>query len=535
MGIFAILLLLAVVLVVVIVIQRTMGDGQEGGSAGADIIAYLVLALAMGVAGFALRQLAATAFPGETFVFDPAQQVATSLSALVVSVPFLVYFWRRQARRRQVYPDAAGWTLYLSLMEITFTTAFVVWAVRFVSAIFDDGNTSTWTGMVVFGAIAVFHEVQARATPPMSEAGELRRVFGSAIGLVTATIGLVGTLAALFGGLFTSMGMTLSDNGLHPWIAMLLVGAPIWWYRWWRPWDAEPSMPRIVWTVLVTTSAMAVTVGAVTAVLVMVLRELLEPASPVNEFTQLHVAVALVIAGIPIWLVHRRLLHSTTGVLFYLYALALAGLGTSVGMASALTITAFSERVIVGGGTRSVATYATILVAGLTTWLVFDRRATAVETGQQQTLSWPRRIYTLGAGVVFALIATGSLITVIFIVLRRLLAGSDDGSLLQPASIFAFSGLAALYLLRSYARVRAHLPETEAIAPFNVTLICSHPGSIATRFPDEAKLRVLHRGDDAGIVNDEMAEEIVAAVANRSSYVWVDEDGFRLAPIRVAD
>jgi hypothetical protein len=51
-------------------------------------------------------------------------------------------------------------------------------------------------------------------------------------------------------------------------------------------------------------------------------------------------------------------------------------------------------------------------------------------------------------------------------------------------------------------------------------------------FPEQARTRVLYREDDAGIVDDEMAAAIVAAVANRSSLVWVDEAGFRVAPAR---
>lgn len=534
LGILVLILLLAVVLVVVVVIQRATKRTDKDESGGEDIIAYLVLALSMGVAGFALRQLASTAFPGDTFVFDPAEQVATSLAALVVSVPFLIYFWRRQARRRTVYPEAAGWTLYLSLMELVFTIAFVVAAVQLLTGLFEGDTISSWTGVVVFGAIAVFHEVQARATPPTSEAGDLRRVLGSAIGLITASIGLGGTLAALFALLFEGLDVTFTDMGFHPWLAMLIVGAPIWWYRWWRPWDSEPSIIRIIWTVVVTTAAMAVTIGAATSVVVMLVRALFDSGNPFNG---LHVAVALLVMGIPIWLVHRRLLDAAPrgALLIYLYALAVAGLGTSVGMASVLTIAAFGDRLIVGGGRDDIATYACILIGGLATWLVFDRRASAIEAGTPTMLSWPRRIYTLGAGVVFALIAAGSLITVIFILLRNLLTGSATGSVLQPASIFFFSGLAALYLLRSYAKAKEAVPPVEVIAPFQVTLICSHPGSIAKVFPDQARLRVFYRGDDAGEVSDEMANEIVAAVDNRPSYVWVDQDGFRVAPMRSAD
>jgi hypothetical protein len=537
MGIFAILLLLAVVLVVVVIIQRTMSDQDEEGASGADIVAYLVLALAMGVAGFALTELASTAFPGDTFVFDPAEQVATSLSALVVSAPFLFYFWRRQARRRATYPRSAGWTLYLALMELLFTTAFVVAAVLLVNGLISDESTSSWTGFVVFGAIVAFHELQARATPPLSDAGELRRVFGSAIGLITVTVGLIGTVAGLIALVLDAMGGAPRETGFHPWIAMLVVGAPVWWYRWWRPWDSEPAIPRITWTVVVTTAAMAVILGAVTSVLVMVLQYLFADV-PVaaQHFEALHVAIALPLAGIPIWLTHRRLLDDQplSALLVYLYAIATGGLATAVAMAIALTIATFSNQLIVGGGAGDVVTFATVLVAGLATWLVFDRRASARD-GDGAALSWPRRLYTLGVGVIFALIATGALITVIFVLLRRVLAGSEPGSLLEPGAIFVYSGLAAFYLLRSYAADRGVTPPTQHIAPFQVTLICSHPGMIATKFVDQARLRVLHRDDDLGNVSEEMADEIIAAVANRSSLVWVDESGFRVAPMRVGD
>jgi hypothetical protein len=537
MGIFAILLLLAIVLVVVIIVQRTMGDQDDEGASGADIVAYLVLALAMGVAGFALAELASTAFPGDTFVFDPAEQVATSLSALVVSAPFLFYFWRRQARRRAVYPRSAGWTLYLALMELVFTTAFVVAAVLLVNGLISDESTSSWTGFVVFGAIVIFHEVQARATPPLSDAGEMRRVFGSAIGLITATIGLVGALAGLIGLLLETMGANPLDTGFHPWVAMLVVGAPVWWYRWWRPWDSEPAIPRIVWTVVVTTAAMAVTLGAMTSILVMVLQYLFAEVPPAGEhFETLPVAVALVLAGFPIWLTHRRLLddHPPSSLLVYLYAIAAIGLAAAVAMATALTIATFSNQLIVGGGAGDVATFASVLVAGIATWLVFDRRA-SVREGEGAVPPWPRRLYTLGVGVIFGLVATGSLITVIFVLLRRVLAGSAPPSLLEPGAIFVYSGLAAFYLLRSYAEDRGATPPSQHVAPFQVTLICSHPGMIATKFPEQARLRVLHRGDDLGNVSDEMADEIVAAVANRPSLVWVDEAGFRVAPMRAGD
>ena len=103
-------------------------------------------------AGFALADLASIAFPGDRFVFDPAEELANSLAALLVSMPFVVFFWRRQAARREMFPASAGWTVYLSIMEAVFMTGFVVTASMFISGLLGGDSLSSWTGAVVFGA-----------------------------------------------------------------------------------------------------------------------------------------------------------------------------------------------------------------------------------------------------------------------------------------------------------------------------------------------------------------------------------------------
>ncbi|HEX6300842.1 MAG TPA: DUF5671 domain-containing protein [Acidimicrobiia bacterium] len=537
MGLVAILVLLAVVLAVVIVVQRSMSSKEEAATAsGADIVAYLVLAIAMGVAGFALANLASTAFPGETFIFDPAEEVATSLSALVVSVPFLVYFWRRQAHRRATYPGSAGWTLYLSLVELVFMTAFVISTVSFLDSLITGDVTSAWTGVIVFGAIVVFHEYAVRNTPPLSDAGELRRVLGSAIGLITTTVGLIGVLTGLFGLGLEAIGGDPRDLGFEPWLAMLVVGAPIWWYRWLRPWDSKPGWPKLTWTVAVVTVSLAVCLGAGTSIVVMVSQYVFTDTSPAGQhFESLHVALSFLLAGLAVWVVHRREMRTAPNdaYLVYAYAIAAIGLATSISMAIILTISTFSETLIVGRSGADVVTFAVVLVAGAATWLVLERRATGRE-GETAQASWPRRLYTLGLGAVLGLIAAGALITTIFVLLRRVLADSESGSVLEPLTVLVYTGLASFYLLRFYAVERAATPPAELAAPFHVTIICSHPGMIASKFPSQAKLRVLHHDDAGGAITEQMADQIVYAVGNRNSYVWVDGDGFRIASMRMS-
>ena len=529
LAIPALLVLAAVVLVIVIAIQRSNKPGAEKGD-GSDIIAYLVLTVSMIVAGFALAELANTAFPGDRFVFDPADDLATSLAALVVSTPFLIYFWRRQADRRDLYPAANGWTLYLSFIELVFMTAFVVSAVTFVNGLISDEPASAWASAVVFGLIIVFHELATGRTPPLSEAGELPRVIGSAIGLITAAGGLFGSLAEVFATLFG-----VGDVGWHPWLAMAIVGLPVWAYRWLRPWPSpRESVPRLAWTTAVTVGAMAVAVGSATSLLVLGLQYVVGDTQPAgSHFEPAPIALGLLFPSILIAIVHRRALGAerNTQIRFVDYAMAAIGLVTAVTAAIALTVVAFDRSLIVGGGVEDVILFATVMVVGLAQWWVFTRRTARGDEESEKT-SWPRRIYHLGLGVGFGLVSAGALITTLVIVLRRLMVGETEGSLLTPLTIFIYTALATWYLLSAYARDRATMEREEMVAPFDVTIITSHPGMIAAKFPKQARLQVLHRGDDAGAIDDEMADAIVAAVANQPSLVWVDADGFRVAPRR---
>ena len=523
-SVLTLLALLAVVLVVVTVVQRSTGKRPDSGE-GSDIIAYLVLALAMGVAGFALAELMDTAFPGDRFVFDPTESVATSLASLVVSLPFVLFFWRRQARRRSLFPSSSGWTLYLAIIELVFMTAFVVSAVAFVNGLFSDGSASAWARALVFGGIVVFHELAARRTPPESDSGELQRVVGSAIGLITGGLGAIGTLSAIFGSLFDS-----SQFRFEPWVAMVVVGVPLWAYRWLRSWDREPALPRNTWLVLGTTIPLAGAIASVTWVLVLVLQYLFTNTPP-DHFDLIPVPLAGAITATPVWWVHRRALGEERTNPVRLYELVIAGVGlvTSTLAAIGLTIVALDQSLIVGGQSDDVVALATVLVVGLVVWRLFTALSNR-GIPEEEATSWPSKFYHLGLGIVFALAASGSLIATLFIVLRRLLGQEAVSSLLEPVTILLYTGLATWYLLSGYARIRRMTESEEVVTPFEVTLITSHPGMIATLFPKQARIQVIYRGDGAGQIDEEMAEAIVTEVGTRSSIVWVDEDGFRVAP-----
>ena len=150
----------------------------------------------------------------------------------------------------------------------------------------------------------------------------------------------------------------------------------------------------------------------------------------------------------------------------------------------------------------------------------------------KEVASPARRLYLVGFGVVTGLTSAGALIAVLVVVFQWIISGETSDALAVQASLFVFSGLATWHLLRVNSGDRDMIESPEVVTPFEVTLVCSHPGHIATLFPKEARLRVIYRDDEAGMIDDVMAEAIVDAVGVKSSMVWVDEAGYRIAPAR---
>jgi len=288
----------------------------------------------------------------------------------------------------------------------------------------------------------------------------------------------------------------------------------------------------LVWIVVVDIVTLAAAVGTASAIIVLALQYVLgDTGAAVDHFEPLPELLAAFVTALGVWIFHRRLLgpERTSQLRSYEYGMAAIGLVVAVLAAISLTVIAFDRSLLVGGGTNDVVGATVGLVVGLWLWLAFSRRHERGDPGEE-AVAWPRRLYNLGLGVVFGLAAAIALITTLFILLRRIMGDDDSSSLLVPFAVFLYTALAAWYLLAAYGRDRESTASDEVITPFDVTIICGHPGLIATKFPAQARLRVIHRGDGVGVIDDEMAEQIVAEVNNRSSIVWVDEDGFRIAP-----
>ncbi len=533
-GVLALLILGGIVVGVIAMARRVMEKRGGGPSDGGNVIVYLLLALSVGVAAFALAELGRAAFPGDSFVSDTSQRVATSLAGLVVATPIAVFLWRREAKQRLDHPRSAGWTVYLSLIEAVFMTALVIAGYSILNWLLSDGRQPDWTDVLVFGGVVAFHEIAIRRTPPQSDGSDLPRIVGSAIGLITTAIGLGGILYWLLQTLYSTLAATAGGPEIGTWLAIFLVGAPVWFFRWWQPWPDEAGAPRNTWTFLVAVAGLSTAIGALAGIVLRTLDYLLADASPAGDhFEFLPAALSIGIVGGLAWAHHRQHLgpSRTDSVRAYEYSMSAIGLGSAVGGATALMAMAFGPSDLVQPDADVVITVSTILVFALGVWLWFWSKASKAPR-ETEAGTTPRRFYLVGFAVVTGLVSAGALIGTLVVLFQRLLGSGGDDTLAIQASLFIFAGLATWHLLRVNAQDRDLIASDEVVTPFNVTIVCSHPGLIATSFPKEAKLAVMYRDDDAGVIDELMASEIVEEVGHASSLVWVDEDGFRVAPSR---
>jgi len=246
-------------------------------------------------------------------------------------------------------------------------------------------------------------------------------------------------------------------------------------------------------------------------------------------------ALAVLGVALGIWRHHRQRIGAERDntLRTYEYIMAALGLAFAVGGVTALVTVAFGDEALVGDSRPEVVLSLAILtLTAVAVWLWFWNKCQSSDRAAE-SVSLPRRIYLLGMAIVAGLAAAQALIATL-VVLFQFAFGLDpsQGTLVTEGALAVFATLTTVHLLRVNRDDRALIETSDAILPFTVTIVCSHPGKLAALFPKEATTRVIYRADEAAIVTEEMAEAIVAAVATDSSIVWVSDTGFEVAPAR---
>lgn len=531
-----IVFLLAVSIGVVFAI-RFLGNKQKETSSGdLELIAYAILAIAVGVSTFSIIGLLGAAFPDQTIVGGGGDEAASALAGLVVAGPIAGYLWRRQALRRESHPATVGWPIYLAVIELVFMTGLVVAGFNVVNRIIGDGNAAPWTELIVFIVVVGFHEYAARRNPPGTDAAELPRVVGSAIGLIPAAIGATGILYWLLERVYATFAASAGDFELGTALSFLIVGLPVWYLRWLRPWSEEAAAPRKIWLVVTSVAGFYTAISsAVTIIIAVVTYVFGDPGSAAEHFELLPITISILIVASAIWFHHRRALgeERTDSLRSYQYVNAALALGFLVGSLTALAAVAIGGNDLVGSSDAALpASIVVVIVASAVTWWTFWNKAQSAPREAEATAT-PRRIYLLGAAIIAGLTAAQALIASLVVVFQAIFdVGSGSDVLALQGPLFVFSGLATWHLVRTNSQDKDLFDRGDSVRPFNVSVVCSYPGPLAELLPKEASLRVIYRGDDAGRVDEVMASQIVDAVGDSSSLVWVSGTGFEVAPAR---
>ena len=366
---------------------------------------------------------------------------------------------------------------------------------------------SPWTDLLIYGGLVAFHWWAGAQDPPHGEAAELPRLIGSGVALIALVVGLQGVLQWLFEQAYEATVGTIVDQFLDarsgsavagP-LGLLIAAAPIWAWRWLTTWNEEPRPLRHLYLGTAAVSGLVTFLGTGVAIVTLVITYFLGTLEARLHFAGLPAQLSALIVGVALWAHHRRRMGAdrSGAVRGYEYTMAAIGLGALVGAGTSL-VAIVLETPLAGdpGQSGLIGAGLAALVSGAV-WRYFWRNAQRSRVEERR--SPQRRFYLVGMAVILGLTTAGALIAVLVIAFQAALAegASDLGSLPIPVTLTVLAGIATWHL---FTVIRSDGPADTRIAgaPFEVTVICSHPGPLAVEFPKEAVLRVVYRNDEAG-------------------------------------
>lgn len=522
--------LLLIVVAGSVLLVRAVGSRKA--SVGADLLAYGLLALFMGGTVWSLFLLARAAFPDQNLIGRTSQsELAGALAGLIVAAPLTYILWRRQDARRNEFPESSGWSIYLAFTDLVYLTWLVTYLVLLFSAVFGDGDFPRVTDLLIIAGVVGLHEWASRVDQPGGNISQIHRVVGSFIGLVSLWIGLSWALVWLLEKLYGTFTATAGTSGLAIALGMTIVGGVVWVIRWLTPWDQPADGTKLTYLVAVVTTSFLTMVGALTGIGVLIVVYVLDRPSPGAHFSDLPIYIAIAVTSMLVWKHHRPQFGPvrTDAIRSYQYLTAAIAQGTAVASGVGLARLLFEPEPLVDDVAVLGIVGVIVLAVASAVWWIFWTTAQGAPR-KEEASSLPRKFYVLGMAVILGLITAGAVVGILLYIFRSIFGlDSEPVTLVTELALAALAGGAAFHLI-SQNKADSELREEKTGRPYVLTVICSHPGSLAAALPKEATLRIIYRGDEIGVIDDAMATAIVAETSGVDSIVWIDEAGFRAVP-----
>ena len=518
------------------------------GISPAEVVTYLILAVATLISTNSISSLLEIVMPGDGVLIAGTDDVALSLSTLIVAGVVAVALWI--AMERTVQPTRPARELYLALVIAVSMAVSAAGAVRLLmwAVGASEFEPSALADIVAYGAAWLIHE---RFRRPPEELDELRQGAGALIGLSLSAAGVFLILDSSFEAIVNSGRVVVGGVGLWEQIrvgpVLLVVGAPFMWWFWLRGLASRPGSWRSAYAVFV--SAASWIAGFTTAAVILNL--VAQWAAGLSEeplaghFSSIPVSGAVaIVAGIAYWH-HRAVLggQRDTAIRFIEYLFSAFGLvaaaASVVTLASILGENLFGVGSVIDSDSRVAVGALVVLILSS---LVIGRywiRAMRLSEDPEERMSAPRRATILTLRLGFFLVGAGALIAVLYVLLRAALEGDASGisqDLTVAVPLVVVSGLMVWHLTEQRTKTAPGTPES--VIPLatpgkvgTVTVVATDPGPLPTMIPG---MRFLRRGDGIGTVDQQQADEIVSALASvttPAAIVTVDGDGYTIVPI----
>jgi hypothetical protein len=537
------LVLIAVVVGVPAFLLARRRRRGAGTSSPTEFLVYLILVVATLIATNAVSSLIELVLPGDGVLIREPDQLALSLATLLVAGIVAVATWMTLERQSAVGERPAR-ALYVSAVtgfSMAVVAASIVelglWAVGRI-----DFSAVALADLLTFGACWWLHEQARHRGVPLDD---VRALVGSLVGLSLSAGGfgliLEESLTAVFDSGSILTGRITIWEGVVAGLVPLAVGAVYLWWFWLRDLSGKAIALRNGYAALVSISVWFTGLVALAALVYAVLAWAfgLDGFDDLTSPYPIQIATA-VTAGLIYWH-HRGILGRLRSPLVRLVEYLFSAAGFVIGAGALTTLGAvlienLAGGAVAGGSRQAVLAASIALVTSLLVlwryWLPAQRLAH--DPAEQKALS--RRVFVIGLLTLAAVVGAGGLIAILYVVLRSALGGeaplADTLAWSIPLTIVA-GGLAWYF-----ARVRPPKPgaaaaEAEgALKVSVVTVIASDPGPLPEMIDG---MRFLRRADDLGVVDQALAERVVAALAgleSRAAVVTVGPSGFEVIPVR---
>lgn len=568
LGILGSVIPLLILVGLIVLMARLVTKRETVTSEGAGVfirrfVQYMIMLGTLVLAAIGLAGLIDAAAAAAVQVTQDSAAVARAIAFVVVGMPVYVGLASYTARRLRDDPrerQSLGWASYLTIVLLGSLVAAMSLVTAFLAGLLDEReiDRTLLINAAIWGAVWAGHWWVAQRQGDRQRM-QIHLLLGSAAGLVAIVSGAGAGLAAVLQQIYDSLFVgSVIDAGIEAIVRpliVLVIGAPVWWWYWFR--NARHSSRTPWWLAYVLLLGILGGVVAVATGAGFVLFGVLQwtfgdpsSTSAAAHFGFLPGALGAVAVGGASWAYHRAVLADRARrertELDRVYDYLLSGAGLLVAAAGLATLVAVALDAIGGreiassaSGNAIAAAVTLLVIGGPLWWRYWSTIRRHRETNPQGELrSTTRRVYLSLLFGATGIVAVINLIILVFILFEDILDGALGPKTIRsaavPIAVLLTAGAIAWYHFAVFREDRSVAPDEERPALREVILVCPDDEQLAAAItPTGANvrpLRVVASPTTASSIDD-LLEALRTETHQRVVVVAGRDNGYDVMPI----